>query len=51
MFDGSRMEFWIDRNVWGTDKTEINADEFCVECEQAVPHHYDTCPLYTRRAV
>jgi len=24
-------------NVWGTKKSEINADEFCVECEREVP--------------
>lgn len=32
------------RNIWGTIKTYINADEFCIECEREVPHHYYNCP-------
>ena len=31
-------------NVWGTDKSLINADEYCLECEREVPHHYNNCP-------
>lgn len=38
----------IERNVWGTDKSMIDADEFCVECEREVPFHYDNCPLHPK---
>ena len=31
-------------NVWGTDRSLINADEFCVECEHAIGGHYTNCP-------
>jgi len=32
------------RNIWGTIKTYINADEFCIECEREIPFHYNNCP-------
>lgn len=35
-------------NVWGTPKELINSDEFCPECERAVPSHYANCPLYRK---
>lgn len=34
----------MSKNVWGTDKSFINEDEFCVECEHSVPGHYNNCP-------
>lgn len=37
-------EMSVIRNVWGTDKALINADEFCVECEHAIGGHYINCP-------
>ena len=33
-----------ERNIWGTLKEEINADEYCPDCECAVPYHYESCP-------
>lgn len=33
-------------NVWGTDKSLIDSEEFCVECEREIPFHYNNCPLY-----
>lgn len=35
-------------NVWGTLKSLINSDEFCIECEREVPHHYRNCPTKSR---
>jgi hypothetical protein len=37
------------RNMWGTLKHLINPDEFCPECEQFVPRHYDGCPTKSDR--
>lgn len=31
-------------NVWGTDRSMINEDEYCPDCERAVPCHYNNCP-------
>ena len=31
------------RNVWGTDIEQIDADEFCVDCEHLIPGHFDNC--------
>ena len=46
--NAQREELLAMLNVWGTKKSEINADEFCVECEREVPSHYDNCPLYKK---
>lgn len=35
-------------NVWGTPRHLINADEFCPDCEQFVPRHYNNCPTRKR---
>ena len=40
----NRTTLLLDRNIWGTIKTYINADEFCIECEREVPFHYNNCP-------
>jgi len=32
------------RNVWGTDMSLINEDEFCPYCEREIPFHYQNCP-------
>jgi len=36
------------RNVWGTLKSDIDAENFCVECEREGGgfSHYTNCPLY-----
>lgn len=34
-----------DKNIWGTCKELINADEFCPDCEREYPYHYNTCPI------
>lgn len=34
-----------DKNIWGTLKSRINADEYCIECEHVVPGHFDACPI------
>jgi hypothetical protein len=31
-------------NYWGTLKSTIDSDEYCVECERELPFHYDSCP-------
>jgi hypothetical protein len=32
-------------NAWGTKKSDINPDEYCVECEQDTRRgHYEFCP-------
>lgn len=31
-------------NMWGSRKSDINADEYCQDCEREVPWHYDKCP-------
>lgn len=36
------------RNIWGTDTSHIDADEFCPWCEREVPHHYEGCPRDAR---
>jgi hypothetical protein len=34
-----------DTNFWGTKKSDVCAEEYCVECERMLPLHYETCPL------
>lgn len=34
----------IARNMWGTDRAMVTADEFCPGCEREVPGHYEGCP-------
>jgi hypothetical protein len=37
-------------NYWGTEKSLINSDEVCVECESGLPYHYMRCPLRMSKA-
>lgn len=32
------------RNIWGTEKSDIDPAEYCPDCERAVPYHYGSCP-------
>ena len=34
----------MSRNMWGTLTEDVNADEYCPQCEREVPFHYSTCP-------
>ena len=45
------------RNVWGTLRADIDASEFCPDCERATSpftgeyRHYTNCPLYTEWSI
>lgn len=34
------------RNIWGTEKSDIDPAEYCQDCERAVPYHYGNCPKF-----
>jgi len=44
-----------EKNIWGTDKDHINADEYCPDCEHPNSYnadgsgpHYDSCPQHPK---